>query len=96
MDAPRQLKKNEQWRGLYTNADAHDLPDGAMQEQINMAILSPGILSTRKGNRPVTFANAIAAASGNIIAMVHYHRPDGEYAVYQLASGVVKGGRGAT
>ena len=96
MDAPRQIVAIDQWRGLYTNADPHDLHPGASAEQTNIEIRSPGVLQVRKGIRPVTFANAISSTTDEVIAMTAYHRPEAEWVLYELSSGLLKAGRGAT
>lgn len=96
MDEPKRAVAIDQWRGLYTNADPHDLHPGASAEQTNLEIRSPGMMAVRKGIRPVTFANAIAATTDEIVAMVAYHRPEAEWILYELSSGLLKAGRGAT
>ncbi len=95
-DEPRNPTSMRDFRGLFTNADPHDIPPGASTEQTNIQCLKPGELTVRKGTRPVIFNNAIAAALTHIISMVHYHHPTGpEWCVYQLSDGTVKAGRGA-
>lgn len=96
MNEPKQLVAMDQWRGLYTNADAHDLHPGATAEQTNMEIRSPGIMAVRRGIRPITFANAISSTTDETIAMVAYHRPEAEWVLYELSSGLLKAGRGGT
>jgi hypothetical protein len=95
-DQPKDVVHVSQWRGLVSNADAHDIPSGAAQELSNMIVRAPGTLEVRKGNRPVTFGNAIAATSNTIIAMVSYHGQLGDHVVYEDSAGNVKIGRAAT
>lgn len=50
-------EKLEDFLGLITNIDHHDLPNGAGEIQTNMVCLSMGQLVSRKGYREVIFEN---------------------------------------
>lgn len=96
MNEPKNVVAMDQWRGLYTNADAHDLHPGATTEQTNIEIRSPGMMAVRRGIRPITWANQIASTTDEIIAIVAHHRPEAEWVIYELSSGLLRAGRGAT
>jgi hypothetical protein len=54
-DVPVDGVRIRAWPGLVTDADQHDLPPGAAQEQVNCQSKRPGELAVRKGLRLVTF-----------------------------------------
>lgn len=54
-DTPRVSVEMADFPGLVLNVDRRDLPPGAAEEQTNLACLSVGELSVRRGYREVTF-----------------------------------------
>ena len=53
---PAQVEvKIEDFRGMATNADPTDLPPGLAAEQVNVGSLERGVLTLRRGLRPLTF-----------------------------------------
>lgn len=53
---PAQVEvKIEDFRGMATNADPADIPPGLAAEQVNVGGIERGILSLRRGLRPLTF-----------------------------------------
>ena len=95
-DQPKQTVHVHDWKGLISNADPHDIHPGAGQEVSNLLVLAPGTMEARKGVRPVTFGNAIAATTNSIITMVAYKGQTGSHVVYEDSAGNVKVGRAAT
>lgn len=56
MDQPRQpVMKFDQWVGLASNVDPHNLPPGANVEQVNLTVLKAGELRCREGLKEVTW-----------------------------------------
>ena len=47
--------KIEEFQGMATNADPTDLPPGLAAEQVNIGGIERGILTLRRGLRPLTF-----------------------------------------
>lgn len=93
MSRPNYAVGIDEFRGLVTNADPHDLPAGAAQAQTNLQCLVPGKLTVRGGLVPVAYANATSATASNMISMFGTHRPGGEWVLYQLADGTLHAGR---
>lgn len=95
-DTPITRKLANQWGGQVSNASPHLVPDGAMQSQINVANVEPGVFGVRKGHAPISFANAetgVTGASGTIISQTFFRRPHADFVVYQLANGSLVVGR---
>lgn len=88
-----QESTNNNWRGLVSNASPHALPPGAMQEQVNLYCLEPGVLTPRRGMRATTFTNTADAAAGDIIELTAISRPDATYVVWENANGEIRYGR---
>ncbi len=93
MSRPSYAVGIDEFRGLVSNADSHDLPKGAAQAQQNLQCLVPGKLTVRGGLLPVSYANATSAVASNVISMFGTHRPGGEWVLYQLADGSFHAGR---
>lgn len=47
--------KIEDFQGMATNVDPTDLPPGLAAEQVNMTGVERGILTLRRGFRPLSF-----------------------------------------
>lgn len=45
----------EDFPGLLTNIDVRDLTPGAMEEQVNICSVTPGMLTVREGIQEVIF-----------------------------------------
>lgn len=43
------------WLGQISNADPEDLPEGAVEKQVNLHCPRQGILQVRKGLREISF-----------------------------------------
>lgn len=53
---PAQVEvKIEDFQGMATNADPTDLPPGLAAEQLNVGGIERGILTLRRGLRPLSF-----------------------------------------
>lgn len=81
------------WKGLITNADAHDVGAGAAVVQSNLEIKAAGKLAVRKGIRPGGFANPAPPLKFPVIVAAYYQRPEADWIVYQLENGDIKTGR---
>src|SRR3990167_5102145 len=93
---PLRILRVDSFRGLVTNADPHDLPNGALREQNNLACLAPGQLTVRKGMVKGRFANAITATTHTVLSLTEFRRPDSNFIVYFDTGGALKAGRGLT
>ena len=92
MDQPLARAQIDEFPGLVSNRDPADAPQAPVSGQ-NMRMHRPGLLTCRKGIKPLTFDNATSDASTSIIAGFAYHRPDADYFVYEDTAGAVKIGR---
>lgn len=85
-----------QFRGLVTNEDSHDLAPGEMQVQKNLQIFSKGKAQVRKGMVPLSFENAAARSTAQIIAAAYFRVPGADIILYEDSDGNLKAGRNPT
>ena len=93
---------SNEWPGLMTDADPHDIPGSRVQD--NCQSMSPGSLTARGGIREAYFVNSAARGAAvsdittlpNILAVGLLRRPEGDYCVFLDSSGNLMAGRGAT
>ena len=78
------------FKGLATNRN--DDPTFFVSQD-NLQCLQPGMLRVRKGLRPVTFSNAQAATSNNVIAMYRFQGALVDSVLYEDASGALRIGK---
>lgn len=88
------------WRGLITNADAHDLPPGAAVLQTNLTCVVPGKLTPRKG-----LSLYYGTGTGRVVnwtrgtiptAMFRHRGVDGDNVVWQAGANVyISGANGS-
>lgn len=81
--------------GLVTNADPRDIGLGAMRAE-NISLVTPGQLDSRKGHRPVSFANDVTSDNTTVFAMARYETPIDKFVVYLSSDGEIRAGRGAS
>ena len=55
----RQLPPVEfkRWTGMVTNANPHQMPNGAARNMVNLSLSLDGTLSVRQGIRELSFEN---------------------------------------
>lgn len=94
-DRPTDKAEMQEFPGLVSNRDPADQPHAPVAGQ-NMRMHRPGLLTVRKGIKPLAFSNVIADTTNSIIAGFGYHRPDANYFVYEDSAGNVKIGRNPT
>lgn len=80
-----------QWHGLISDADPHDIPEGAATEAENFSLSVPGKLKVRGGLQPITYSPAITAVY-DILAMYGWRPTAGSRAVYLDTNGDVYAG----
>ena len=93
-DRPKGLVKIQEWPGLATNVDPHDLQAGAAQVQTNAMSQAPGRLTVRRGYQRTSFTNAGTAtlSTAVILAATDYQHPLGNWLVYEDGNGAVRAG----
>lgn len=75
----------EKWAGLVTNASPYSLPPGAAVEQVNMQVVSPGVLAVRPG---LNLASVTAStASTSAVRSAFRYEGQSERVVWQDAAG---------
>ena len=91
-DAPKSSVDVNKWPGLMTNADPHNLPAGAAQEQVNIQSLVPGQADVRKGiQRDPNFSGSVAQ---EIITVYRYTHALGDFLVTVDTNGYIKAIKG--
>jgi len=73
------------WKGLLTDGDPHNLPEGAAVVQDNAACRRAGILDVRGGSREVWFENLTARGAPpaditslpDLLHIASFNRPEG-------------------
>ena len=83
----------ENFGGLMTNADPHDLGTRYAREQTNITCLTPGTLAVRKGHTAVDFSNEQASSAGSVLAMCRFDLPHTRFVVYFDSLGNLRAGR---
>lgn len=78
--------KFQEWGGIISNADPHDIPLGSMVEMDNLEIRRAGALDVRKGGTRLN----TRVASDDIISQFTFRRPEGEWIVWETSTGKVK------
>ena len=84
-----------QWPGLISDADPHDIPEGAAQEVENFSCDVPGKLKVRGGLQPITYSPAITAVK-DILAMYGWRAIAESRAIYLDTDGDVWDGGGSS
>lgn len=82
----------DKWLGLVTNASPYSLPPGAAATQVNLQVISPGLLAVRPGTAAVTFA-AHTGSTTPVRSTMRYPSSS-ESLVYQNSSGAIFVARG--
>jgi hypothetical protein len=85
MDA-QTFRNVNNFQGMMSNADPHDIPQGAMRYQQNLVIRKAGMLQGRDGIRS---AFGTRTASDNVISVFRFDAPNGTHYVYQTSSGKI-------
>lgn len=82
------------WQGLITAADAHDLPHGAAQSQLNLQCLNAGSLTARPGIRKSSTYSG--STSNDIISQFTYQSPLDDWIVTVDTNGDIKARKSGT
>ena len=83
------------FKGLFTNASPHALPEGSARVQDNLECRVPGQLDCRPGTAPVTFANAGSQVTGaDWLSNTAFKAATGWQMVGLLSDGKLRMGRG--
>jgi hypothetical protein len=85
MDA-QNFRSVNNFLGMMSNADPHDIPSGALRYQLNMVVRKAGELRGRAGLEP---AFGTRAVNDNIISLFRFDAPNGTHYVYQTSSGKI-------
>jgi len=54
-DAPDAVERIQDFQGLFSESDSHDIPSGASSEQVNCTSEDLGLLQSRTGFAVLTF-----------------------------------------
>ena len=84
----------EEWKGLVSNADPHDIPPGAMQSQENCYSRYPGQMNVRLGMK--LESDLSDSGTEEIITTFTYEHPQGDFLVTVDTAGDIKALRGGT
>ena len=82
----------DKWAGLVTNASPYSIPPGSAVTQVNLQVISPGVVSVRPGLQAVSFTSHTGSTSP-VVSMFRYPRSS-ESIVYQNAAGQIIVGAG--
>ena len=81
------MQRNQQWKGLVSNASPYLLEEGATQEQVNLHNKTPGQLEVRQGMRAVGFTSTPETA---ILDLFSYRTTDQHMMISLDTSGELK------
>ena len=95
MEAPLNVKRINEFAGFASNRDPHDSPEVAVSGK-NMRTHIPGLLSARKGCKPVTYSNADTATTNDAIAAIGVRNEIGDMVIYEDSAGNLVVGKGAS
>ena len=95
MEEPLGVKKIDDFKGFVSNRDAHDAPEVAVSGK-NMRTHITGVLSVRKGCKPVTYSNADTATTNDAIAAIGVRNEIGDMVIYEDSAGNLVVGKGAS
>jgi len=90
-DMDRAIVRNviQDFPGLHTNADPHDLKPGESVVQINCGGPVKGKLRSRPGLRYVDFSGGNGGTSEDVQAVYPMSTPAADYIVYQRTDGYI-------
>jgi hypothetical protein len=89
LDRPLARAAIQDFAGLNTNADPHDLKPGEATIQINCGGPVKGKLRSRPGLRFVDFSGGNGGTSADVQAVYPMSTPAADYIVYQRTDGYI-------